>query len=248
MKALIFKDQTVLDSRDVAKMVEKTHAHLTRDIAGYIKDISTNPKLDSLKFFIPSTYTDKKGEKRNNYLLTRQGCEFVANKMTGKKGNQFTAEYVTLFNEMKTQLSHPSKQRRKLANDEKAERLRIMGQNSNIREAKTLMKLADLTDSNSAREQLLAEAAHVLTGKAVIPFMKKQYYSAGQVGQQLGITANKVGRIANKLNLKAEQPGQNKYGRWSTNKSPYSPKEVAQWLYTSEAVSEIKVYHEKEDK
>lgn len=109
MKALIFKDQTVLDSRDVAKMVEKTHAHLTRDIAGYIKDISTNPKLDSLKFFIPSTYTDKKGEKRNNYLLTRQGCEFVANKMTGKKGNQFTAEYVTLFNEISF-LIHPSKE------------------------------------------------------------------------------------------------------------------------------------------
>ena len=42
-----------------------------------------------------------------------------------------------------------------------------------------------------------------------------------------------VGRIANKLGLKAEQPGQNKYGRWANSKSQYSNKEVAQWLYTN---------------
>lgn len=109
MELLDFEGQSVLDSRDVAEMVGKTHAHLTRDIAGYIKDISTNPNLDSLKFFIPSTYSDKKGEVRKCYLLTKQGCEFVANKMTGTKGNQFTAQYVSLFNQMKQQIEIPSK-------------------------------------------------------------------------------------------------------------------------------------------
>lgn len=104
MKLLDFEGQSVIDSRDVAEMIGKTHAHLTRDIAGYIKDISTNPNLDSLKFFIPSTYSDKKGEVRKCYLLTKQGCEFVANKMTGAKGNQFTAEYVGLFNQMETHI------------------------------------------------------------------------------------------------------------------------------------------------
>lgn len=101
---LNFEGQDVLDSRDVAEMVGKTHAHLTRDIAGYVKDISTNPNLDSLKFFISSTYKDKKGEVRKCYLLTKQGCEFVANKLTGKKGNQFTAAYVGLFNSMQKNL------------------------------------------------------------------------------------------------------------------------------------------------
>ena len=107
MELLDFEGQSVLDSRDVAKMIGKTHAHLSRDIQGYIIDISTNPNLDSLSFFIPSTYTDKKGEVRKCYLLTRQGCEFVANKMTGKKGNQFT-QYVSLFNSMKKQISNPT--------------------------------------------------------------------------------------------------------------------------------------------
>ena len=37
----------VMDSRDVADMIGKDHAHLCRDIAGYVEVISQNPKLDS---------------------------------------------------------------------------------------------------------------------------------------------------------------------------------------------------------
>lgn len=104
MELLDFEGQSVLDSRDVAEMVGKRHANLLRDIDNYIEDVSTNSKLSSLKFFVPSTYSDKKGEVRKCYLLTKQGCEFVANKMTGKKGNQFTAKYVSLFNQMEERI------------------------------------------------------------------------------------------------------------------------------------------------
>ncbi|WP_243449819.1 Rha family transcriptional regulator [Clostridium botulinum] len=90
----------VIDSREVAEIVEKNHAHLMRDIRGYVDVIRTNPKLDSLKFFLDSNYEDSKGETRPCYLLTKQGCEMVANKMTGQKGVLFTAEYVEAFNNM----------------------------------------------------------------------------------------------------------------------------------------------------
>lgn len=109
---LNFEGQDVLDSRDVAQMIGKRHDHLVRDIDKYIDDIDQNPNLGngsttaiaSNNFFIPSTYTLKNGRQYRNYLLTKQGCEFVANKMTGKKGNQFTAAYVGLFNSMKQEL------------------------------------------------------------------------------------------------------------------------------------------------
>ena len=101
---LNFEGQDVLDSRDVAEMVGKKHAHLMRDIHGYINDLEENPNLDSRQFFIESTYTTKQNKIMPCYLLTKQGCEFVANKMTGKKGNQFTAAYVGLFNSMKQEL------------------------------------------------------------------------------------------------------------------------------------------------
>lgn len=114
-----------LDSRKVAEMVDKKHAHLCRDIAGYIEVMGqnpnldsqdlTDPKLDSLNstnaklrssdFFIENTYVDKKGENRRRYDITKQGCEMIANKLTGKKGILFTAQYVNLFNEMEKALA-----------------------------------------------------------------------------------------------------------------------------------------------
>lgn len=55
----------------------------------------------------------------------------------------------------------------------------------------------------------------------------------------MGISAQKVGKIANQLGIKAEQPGQNRFGRWANSKSQYSDKEVAQWLYYQAGVNKI---------
>ena len=103
-----FEGQEVIDSRGVAAMIDKRHDHLVRDIDNYISDIEENPDLGAPNnLFIPSTYKTKQNKTARNYLLTKQGCEFVANKLTGKKGNQFTAQYVTLFNQMKKQVNNP---------------------------------------------------------------------------------------------------------------------------------------------
>ena len=96
---LTFQGEPTLDSREVAKMIGKRHAHLMRDIRCYINDMEENPKLDSRQFFIESNYESSQGKLLPCYLLTKMGCEFVANKMTGKKGTLFTAQYVSLFNE-----------------------------------------------------------------------------------------------------------------------------------------------------
>ncbi len=99
--------QPTLDSREVAKMIGKHHAHLMRDIRCYINDMEENPKLDSHQFFIESNYKSSQGKLLSCYLLTKMGCEFVANKMTGKKGTLFTAQYVSLFNEYQASLKKP---------------------------------------------------------------------------------------------------------------------------------------------
>jgi len=67
-------------------MVEKQHAHLLRDIQGYIGILDPNPILDSANFFIPCTYLDAQRQERPCYLITKKGCDMVANKMTGEKG------------------------------------------------------------------------------------------------------------------------------------------------------------------
>ncbi|MEG0431030.1 MAG: phage regulatory protein/antirepressor Ant [Anaerovoracaceae bacterium] len=99
-------NKMVIDSREVAEMVGKRHDHLLRDIKNYSDILSTSPDLGALNFFIEFNYKDSKGELRPCYLLTKKGCDMVANKMTGEKGILFTAAYVSRFEEMEEQLKN----------------------------------------------------------------------------------------------------------------------------------------------
>jgi hypothetical protein len=123
-------------------------------------------------------------------------------------------------------------------------RLEIMEENAKTRKAQTLLKIAMATKSESGRERLLAEAGRAITGETILPIMKEKEYSAGEVAKLIGkgLTANMVGRISKRIGLKAEQPGQNEYGRWSNSKSKYSPKETPQWLYFDKGLNAIKTY------
>lgn len=100
LKVIPFNGQLVTDSREVAEMLGKRHTDLLRSIHGYV-DVLENAKLRSQEFFISSTYKVEGNNKTyEHYLLTRKGCDMVANKMTGEKGVLFTAAYVTRFEEM----------------------------------------------------------------------------------------------------------------------------------------------------
>lgn len=93
-----------LDSREVAEMVEKNHKDLLRDIRGYIEimqeaDEISQRKIAPSDFFIESTF-ENRGKQYPCFLVTKKGCEFIANKLTGEKGTKFTALYVTRFNIM----------------------------------------------------------------------------------------------------------------------------------------------------
>ena len=99
--------QKYLDSREVAEMVGKEHNKLLRDIRVYITQLDAS-KVGHTDFFTESQYTDKSNRQKPCYLVTKKGCEFIAHKLTGVKGTEFTAKYINRFHEMedtiKTQL------------------------------------------------------------------------------------------------------------------------------------------------
>ncbi len=97
------KVEYVVDSREVAEMLGKDHCDLSKNIKVYMKYLAES-NFSVGDFFIKSNYKDLNNQKRPCYLLTKQGCEMVANKMTGKKGILFTATYVQAFNDMEQQL------------------------------------------------------------------------------------------------------------------------------------------------
>lgn len=94
----------VVDSREVAEMTGKPHNDLMKSIRNYAEIINAGD-FSLVDFFIPNSYTDSKGETRPCYLLTKKGCDMVANKMTGEKGVLFTAAYVTAFEKMREALT-----------------------------------------------------------------------------------------------------------------------------------------------
>lgn len=91
-------------------MVQKEHNVLMRSIRGYAEVLEQSAKLHTGDFFIEDTYKNENNQSYPCYLLTRKGCDMVANKMTGEKGILFTAEYVTQFEEMENQLKQPVEQ------------------------------------------------------------------------------------------------------------------------------------------
>ncbi|HBH1505722.1 TPA: phage antirepressor KilAC domain-containing protein [Clostridioides difficile] len=97
-------NQFLVESREVAELIEKKHDNLLRDIRGYKKILEDSSNLRSQDFFIESTYINTQNKIQPCYLLTKKGCDMVANKMTGEKGIIFTAIYVTKFEEMEREL------------------------------------------------------------------------------------------------------------------------------------------------
>ncbi len=97
-------DNYALSSREVAEMVGKEHSKLLRDIRKYSEQLAES-KIGLGDFFTESNYLDSKGQSRPCYLVTKKGCEFIAHKLTGQKGTEFTARYINRFHEMEHELS-----------------------------------------------------------------------------------------------------------------------------------------------
>ena len=92
-------EQKFIDSREVAEMVGKEHNKLLRDIREYCNQLSLS-KIGQSDVFTESTYMNDRGKEYPCYNVTKKGCEFIAHKLTGVKGTEFTAKYINRFHEM----------------------------------------------------------------------------------------------------------------------------------------------------
>ena len=73
------------------------------------------------------------------------------------------------------------------------------------------------------------------------PLIEQRTYSAAEIGDVLGISANKVGRIANAHGLKTDD-----YGMLYLSKSQHGPKQVETWRYYDCAIDRFKSILETE--
>ena len=116
-------------STEVAQMMETRHSDLIRKIVGINEDF-TERKIALSDYWIESEYTDRSGKTNKCYEVTKKGCEFLAHKTTGTKGNLFTARYMDRFEEMENiirsyvpQLSEKEKLQLSILNGNDTERM-----------------------------------------------------------------------------------------------------------------------------
>lgn len=100
--------------------------------------------------------------------------------------------------------------------------------NSRARLSAMWMKISQQVNIPEYKQICASHAAKVLAGGEVIPLPEKteRYYSATELGQIYGVSANRIGKLANANGLKTAE-----YGKEVWSKSEYSCKQVAQFLY-----------------
>lgn len=92
-----------ISSREVSEMMNYTHGNLVRKIESINEDF-TQINFDFSEYWIESKYNDKSGKSNKEYLVSKDGCEFLSHKTTGKKGNLFTLKYMQKFKAMENEL------------------------------------------------------------------------------------------------------------------------------------------------
>lgn len=178
--------------------------------------------------FSPTYGFDKKAPK--GILLTESGYLLLVKSFTDELSWKVQRELVNSY--FKVKQSALNKQ----ANELRQKNVEIREQNAKIRAAQLLYKIADKTDTDY-KQVLHARITALLTGEYLLPLpeVQERTYSAGEIGEQLGITACMVGRLANAHGLKTP-----KYGKLFYDKAKTAEKQVETWRYYENVIPVLK--------
>ena len=218
--------QIVVSSRNIAEHFEKRHA----DVLAGIENIKTENSAVT-PMFCETTYTAGTGKAYKEYLMNRDGFSLLVMGFTGKKALEWKIKYIQAFNAMEEELRNQSKTNilPKDRNEFKEQELKTRMTNARVRESNQYLKIAAQIDIPEYRYILQAKAAEALNGGVpVLPLqeVERKTYSATEIGAMFGVSANKIGKLANEHKLKTPE-----YGKLFYSKSEHSVKEVETWRY-----------------
>lgn len=113
-------------------------------------------------------------------------------------------------------------------------RMKVMEQNAAIRRAKVLLAIGKASPIDKYEQICQCKAAELVAEEQILPMPKtRKTYSATEIGEKLGVSANKIGRLANKYNLKND-----KYGELCGDITS-SGRQVQNFYYYEEAIEKF---------
>ena len=199
---------------------------------GVEKIVERNEYLKDKEFSITDKLSATDGKHYNTRLFTEDGIyevTMLSKTETGKKFRKVVRGIIKSLRKGENTIIKTSEYQ-KLTAEAKLN-------NSKARMASVLMKLAEKTQIPEFKQVCCSYASAVIAGKPIIPLpeVKQKTYSATEIGNMLGVSANRIGILANKNNLKTEE-----YGKKFYDKSRYSNKEVETFRYYDNAIQKFR--------
>ena len=207
-------EQTI-SSVEVAEMVGKAHNKLMRDIREYIDQLAQS-NLGHDEFFNESTYVDNNNRTRPCYQITKKGCEFIAHKLTGIKGTEFTARYIERFHDMEQLIA------------------------DHIPQGKELLALAVL-EANKTIEELENKNTALLEDNQR---MKPKEVFADAVTES--DTSILIGELAKILRQNGVKTGQNKLFQWMRNNGYLIKRKGSDWNMPTQRAMDMGLFEIEE--
>lgn len=177
-------------------------------------------------------------DERSKFNLGRQGRAVIINESglysvalrSDKPQAKPFRKWVT--SEVLPSIRKTGEYKMKQSDDLKIKRVETAQANANVRKANLLLKIADSIQT-AYKQVLQAHVTKLLTGEFLLPLpeVNERTYSAGEIAERLGVSANKIGRLSNEHGMKTEY-----YGKWFYDKSRHSDKQVETFRYYEKAI------------
>lgn len=243
--SLVNKNQLIMSSREIASLTNKRHDNVCRDIRSILVALLGGEDCDyicnsNLSYItnqhVSCNQYDSKNPNAWEYHISRRYTEIL---ITGYDIKRRTAVIDRLYDLERARISTTVKKQIVLPkNAGLAEYRKARAMKLSVRVLdKMFSNLPHL--SEQSKQVIYADTINLIAGKNVIPLprFENKTFSAGEVGEQLGVSSNKIGRIANKFNLKTAE-----YGIFVLDKSRSSDKQVETFRYNEKALDAIKTY------
>lgn len=213
-------DILTVSTTQIAEHFEKQHKDVIKATENLIKETSAQ---NFANLFIESTYLDKYGRAQKSYECTRDGFTLLAMGFTGKKALEWKLKYIKAFNKMEQTIKTSYKalsERQIKASEDRSQAMLINAK-------------ARLLKEQNKRIELMIKNPEFTPADEEPPKVPKTY-KASEVAAMLGVSANKIGRLANANGLK-----DNAYGEWY--KEPLeSGKEVEAFRYNQKGIDKLR--------
>src|SRR5699024_913086 len=190
------------------------------------------------RFSVVTKLTTTDGKSYDTTIYNEKGIYEIIRHSKQPKADAFYDWVYDLLSKLRKgeyQVVQPQTEQDKLKIQQ--QRAEAMLLNARTRQAKLILDMQkNNTLSPVAVELLGINALEVLTdSKTNYRPQVEKTYTATEIANELGITANKVGRIANANNLKTEE-----YGIEVLDKSRHSNKQVSTFRYNEKGKQKIK--------